>query len=309
MFYNSNRRRCTIAVDKEQARFILRSYRPDGSDGADPEFAEALKLAHEDVELGQWLANERTFDAAFAAALAEVKLPVALCKTILTGLAIERGEMPQANDRLDASMIGALASIQPPPSLRGEVLAAMRSTARVVRPAVSVWRRAAVPLAAAAGVALAFASTWRHDPQSLTPSAPLPVDVVETGFIRTFESSRFTLDERREDQRLLITHLKQRKLPCPCCLPRGLANVKSIGCRELVINGKSGSLICFDAHENGIFHFIIFRRADVRGELPERQSPSYSQCGSWAIARWADDERVFLLLGNHMDTAKLAGLF
>ena len=299
-------------MDKEQARFILRSYRPDGSDGADPEFAEALKLAHEDVELGQWLANERSFDAAFASALAEVKLPVALCKNILTGLAIERGDLPQATDAIDTAMIGALASIQPPPAFRSELLAAMKSTARSARATrrpLAFWRHLTHPLAAAAGIALAFALTRRIEPQPLAQNAPLPVELVETGFIRAIASPRFALDEKRDDHRVLLTHLKERRLPCPCCLPRGLANVKGIGCRELVINGKSGSLICFDAREDGVVHLIIFRREDVRGELPQRQSPSFSQCGTWAVAKWADDERVFLLLGNHTDTAKLAALF
>jgi len=296
-------------MDKEQARFILRSYRPDGSDGSDPGFAEALKLAHEDVELGRWLANERTFDAAFAAALAEVKLPVALCKNILTGLAIERGDIPQATDRLDAAMIGALAAIQPLPSLRSEILAAMKSTPRASRPQVFFWRHAAIPLAAVAGIALAFAITRGHETQPLAKDAPLPMDVVETGFIREFESPRFTLDEKREDHGVLITHLKEHRLPCPCCLPRGLVNVKGIGCRELVINGKSGSLICFAAQDGGVIHLIIFRREDVRGELPQRQSPAYSQCGNWTVARWGDDERVFFLLGKDTNMAKLAALF
>jgi hypothetical protein len=296
-------------VDKEQARFILRSFRPDGSDGSDPEFAEALKLAHEDIELGQWLANERTFDAAFAAALAGVTLPPALGNTILTALAIKRGDTPQAADPLDAAMIGALASLQPPLALRGEVLAGMKSTARPDRRPVSSWRRAAIPLAAAAGIALALVITRRQVSPPLVRNAPLPVEVVETGFIRAFESPRFALDETLEDHRVLITHLKQRKLPCPCCLPRGLANVKGIGCRELVINGKSGSLLCFDAREEGIVHLIIFRREDVRGELPQRQSPAYSQSGSWSVARWADDERAFFLLGKDTNTTKLAALF
>ena len=56
-------------MDKEQARFILRSFRPDGADARDPDFTEALELAMEDRELGDWLANERAFDTAFSQAL------------------------------------------------------------------------------------------------------------------------------------------------------------------------------------------------------------------------------------------------
>lgn len=296
-------------MDKEQARFVLRSYRPDGSDGSDPEFAEALKLAHQDVELGQWLANERTFDAAFAAALAEVKLPVALCKNILTGLAIERGDIPQATDAMDAAIIGALASIEPPAALRSEVLMAMKSTASAGRRRPWLWRRAAVPLAAAAGIAMAFFVTRKDVSQPLAKAVPLRADVVETGFIRTFESPLFSLDEKRADHQLLIAHLQEHKLPCPCCLPRGLANVKGIGCRELVINGKIGSLICYDDQENGVVHLVIFRRQDVSGEFPDRDAPEVTQHGRWTVACWAHDEKVFMLLSNNTSVAKLADLF
>lgn len=296
-------------MDKEQARFILRSYRPDGSDGRDPEFAEALKLAHEDIELGQWLANERTFDAAFAAALAEVKLPVALCKNILTGLTIERGDIPQAADALDGAIIGALASIQPPAALRSELLAAMKTTSSGGQQQPWVWRRAAIPLVAAAGIALAFFVTGRETTHALARTAPLPADVVETGFIRAFESPLFSLDEKRADHRMLVAHLQEHKLPCPCCLPRGMANIKGIGCRELVINGKTGSLICYDDQENGVVHLVIFRREDVSGEFPDHEAPEVSQHGLWTVASWAHDEKVFMLLSNHTSVAKLADLF
>ena len=296
-------------MDKQQARFILRSFRPDGSDSSDPEFAEALKLAHEDIELGQWLANERTFDAAFAAALAEVKLPVALCQNILTGLAIERGDIPQAADAFDAALIGALASIEPPAALRSEVLAAMKSTANTGRQRPWMWQRAAIPLAAAAGIALAFVVTRRQLPPPLAQTAPLPAEVVETGFIRTFESPLFSLDEKRVDHRVLIAHLQEHKLPCPCCLPRGLTNVKGIGCRELVINGKTGSLICYDDLKNGVVHLVIFRRQDVCGDFPDREAPQVSQHGRWTVACWAHDEKVFMLLGNSTSVDKLAELF
>jgi len=96
-------------MDKEQARFILRSFRPDGADVNDADFAEALALAMENRELGEWLAGERAFDAAFAKALTAVDLPETLREDILGCLAGERGDFPQAEDHRDAALIGALA--------------------------------------------------------------------------------------------------------------------------------------------------------------------------------------------------------
>lgn len=301
-------------MDKEHAKFLLKSFRPDGADAADPEFSEALALATEDRELGEWLARERAFDAAFSEALGTLPLPQSLRNEILGSLAAERGDYPQADDTLDASFIGAIASIQPPAALRSEVLAAMRRSATptaqtiTAPPVARIWKRIAIPLAAAAGIALALVVTREKPASHAVANGPLPVDVVQAGFIRAYESPIFSLDTKQEDQRQLVEHLKARSLPCPGCLPPGLAKVKGIGCRELVIDGKRGSLVCFDERENGVVHLVIFRRQDISGILPQRDHPDLAQNGHWAVARWEDEKNVFLLIGN-TEVDKLATLF
>lgn len=295
-------------MDKEQARFVLRSFRPDGADVNDHDFAEALALAIENRELGEWLAEERAFDAAFAKALASVALPEHLLQDILGCLAGERGDFPQAEDARDAALIGALASIHPPRALREEILTAMGRTGQSTLAGRSRWRRMSVPLAAAAGIALAVFLTRRNDPPPLAIASPVPVDVVQAGFIQAYQSPSFSLDTKRTDHQVLITHLKSLKLPCPGCLPPGLAKIKGMGCRELVIDGKRGSLICFDERVNGVVHLVIFRREDVCGELPQRDHPAFAQSGTWAAARWEDEQNVFILIGN-TDVEKLATLF
>jgi hypothetical protein len=291
-------------MDKEQARFILRSFRPDGADCGDADFAEALKLAAEDLELNEWLAAERAFDASFSRALGSVDLPPGLRDDILACLAAGRGDLPQAEDPLDATLIGAVAAIRVPSSLRDETLAAMELTAAsVVRPGFP-WRRLALPVAAAAGVAFALVLNRPTDTQdSLPPLAagaePVPLELVQAGFIRTFESPLFHLDARRDDHRELVEHLRARKLPCMSTLPPGLRNAKGVGCRELIIDGKQGSLLCFDEQENGTVHLVIFRSEDVRcGGLPRCGSPRFVRDGNWSVARWTADGNVFVLLGN-----------
>ncbi len=296
-------------MDKQRAQFILRGFRPDGADRNDHDFAEALAMAIENRELGEWLAQERSFDNSFAQALSSVDLPANLRQDILGCLAGECADFPQAADAWDAAIIGALASVQAPPGLRPEVLTAMERTTRGgVRPTKSILHRLPVPLAAAAGVALAFILTPRTEPPALTKSGPLPVDVVQAGFLRTYESPLFSLDELRKNHEDIVTHLKSSGLPCPCCLPRGLVNVKGIGCRELTIDGKRGTLICFDEGENGVLHLLIFRREDVSGELPAREHPMFAQNGHWAAARWQDHQNVCMLIGN-TDIRKLATIF
>lgn len=295
-------------MDKEQARFILRSFRPDGADVNDRDFADALAMATENRELGEWLAQERALDGAFAQALCSVELPANLREDILGCLAGDRGDFPQAEDGPDTAMIGALASIHPPSALRQEILAAMERTVGAEPVGKPFWRRMSLPLAAAAGVALAFFLTRGEEAPKLAAAGPLPVDVVQAGFIRTFESPLFSLDDARGDHQVLIENLKTRKLPCPGCLPPGLVDVKAVGCRELVIDGKRGSLICFDEREAGVIHLVIFRREDVSGDLPARDRPAFAQQGCWAAARWEDDQNVFILMGN-TDVRKLAALF
>jgi hypothetical protein len=297
-------------MDKQQARFILQSFRPDGADVDNRDFAEALAMAARDRELGEWLAAERAFDGSFAAALTSIELPESLRDDILGCLAARRGDYPQASDATDMAMIGAFASIQAPPALRGQILMAMERsrTPVVVRP--SLWRRLAIPMAAAAGIALALVLTRETSLNKATAdyAAPVSVDVVQAGFISTYESPIFSLDMKREDHRELVNHLKSRKLPCPGCLPKGLEKVKGIGCRELVINGKRGSLVCYDERENGVVHLVIFRREDVTGEVPARERANFSQHGNWAAARWGDDKNVFILIGA-TDVGKLSRLF
>lgn len=287
-------------MDKEQARFILRSFRPDGADAGDPDFAEALKLAMENRELGEWLSGERAFDSAFANALVTVDLPELLREDIMACLATERGDFPQAEDATDAAWIGALASIQPPPALRDAVLAAMDRTRTMEEPPakISVFRRLMVPLAAAAGIALAFLVTRGAEPAAVVKNRGVPIDVVQANFVRTFESPAFALEQKRDDKTVLISHLRERKLPCPGCLPPGLQNLKGIGCRELIVDGKRGSLICFEMGVNGAVHMVVFRREDVSGDFPPLDRPEITRNGKWSSARWEHDGKVFLVMSD-----------
>lgn len=297
-------------MDKEQARFILRSYRPDGADVEDQDFAEALALAMEDRELGEWLAHERAFDAAFSDALGSVNLPETLREDILACLAGERQDFPQAEDSLDAAWIGALASIHPPAAMRDEILAAMDRTA-VAANVVPISRkpllkRLAIPLAAAAGIALAFLVTRADKPVSFAKT--VPIEAVQAGFVKSYESPFFHLEEKRDNKQILIRHLQERKLPCPGCLPPGLDKLKSIGCRKLEVDGKKGSLLCFKVGSDDIVHIVIFRREDVSGDFPPMEEPQFVRIGDWTSARWENGGKVFLMMSDTMGE-KLVDLF
>ena len=78
-------------MDREQARFILQSLRPDGTDVASADFEEALIVAAQDSVLGEWLSAERRRDAVIAEAFEDVPVPPDLIDEILTQVSLERG--------------------------------------------------------------------------------------------------------------------------------------------------------------------------------------------------------------------------
>lgn len=310
-------------MDKEEARFILRCFRPDGADAENPDFAEALAWAAKDRDLGDWLAHERASDADFARALNAVGIPSDLRDEILAGLAIERGDDGGRPDEFDRSVIGALAMVTPPAGLRGEILAAMARTAIPDMPVKSRGRgwRFGLPLAAAAGIALAFLisgpETETSNPVAVNPPAGgeiVPVSLtlsgLENGFIEAFESPDFTLDMENPDHQALFKHLRSAKLPCPShSVPKGLRKLPGAGCRELEIDGKRGTLVCFKRDGN-LVHLVVFKRDDVKCKLPKSGKPVIGRHGNWAVARWEDRDCVFVMLGKGDIGAKdLEGMF
>jgi len=120
-------------MNNEQAKFILRAYRPGGRDAGDATFGAAVEQARSDPALGAWFAREQAFDAAVAAKVRAVAPPAGLREAILTGARMSR---PPA-----AESAG--------PRWRPAVWLAVAAAVAVLLSVVSVrWFRAAGPGAA-----------------------------------------------------------------------------------------------------------------------------------------------------------------
>lgn len=72
-------------MNTEQAKFILRGYRPNGADAGDATFSAALEQAKHDFVVRDWFAREQAFDGAVSAKLAAVPVPAGLREAILAG--------------------------------------------------------------------------------------------------------------------------------------------------------------------------------------------------------------------------------
>lgn len=72
-------------MDKNEAKLLLQSGRPNGQDSSRPGFAEALAMVERDPELKAWWGTQQKFDRKVSAKLGEVPLPADLRANILAG--------------------------------------------------------------------------------------------------------------------------------------------------------------------------------------------------------------------------------
>ena len=77
-------------MSNSEAKFILGAYRPGGRDASDPAFADALKQAQTDPQVGEWFARSRAYDAAVAAKLGSVQPPASLRDALIAGARMGR---------------------------------------------------------------------------------------------------------------------------------------------------------------------------------------------------------------------------
>lgn len=305
-------------MDKERAKFILQSFRPNGGDAGEPVFAEALKLAAGDRELGEWLAAERAEDAAFAAVLSHLKIPEDLREAIFEVL-------EGAQDRpaeFDADFVGALAAVRPPSGLREEILGAMeveyeeQKVEKITRPhrrgyfRVALWTSSvAAVVAVVVGVAAFFAGAGGNALAGTTPQQ------VESSAIKMLESPFFSLDLQNDRQAALYDWLQKRNLPTPDQLPAGLRGVPGIGCKYLEVGEKQsrGSLICYQK-EGMTVHLVIVGREVMEVDVIKQWKEAVEGCHDcpknegWAMTRWADEKYAYFLLGK-VESEQLAALF
>jgi len=95
-------------MDKETARMLLESYRPQ--DHADPMFTDALAEAARDPELGVWFAEQQRFDALMGQKFREVPVPAEVKVRVLADARAALPVAPRARWPLALAAAAVLAA-------------------------------------------------------------------------------------------------------------------------------------------------------------------------------------------------------
>jgi hypothetical protein len=149
-------------MDEQEARMILRAYRPGDQDQNDPQFAEALEEARKNPDLARWFAEEREFDRAMAAHIEAVPAPFGL-KTRILAQARTRATSTQSRWAAGLAVVAALLFL--------------------IAQIVSLWRTPEAPSAVLPNYAREMVSFVRLMP-------PLEMESKDLGAIRSWLTKR-----------------------------------------------------------------------------------------------------------------------
>ncbi len=313
-------------MDKQHAKLILQSFRPDGADAGNPDFAEALQMCAEDRELSMWLAQERANDAVFAEALMTVDIPDGLRDEILSVMNNEVSGK-DLNSELDSLFIGAVASINPPRDLRDKIISAMEveRDSRVVtekshQPENIVkfpmrWFNTAAVAALFILGAIFILPEFTAKETKLATVQRLKLAEVQMG-TGNFLNAAYEVDISNDTMEGVNTWLAGQGMPVANTVPKGLVScdVKG-GCKLSLDNGVQASMIQFKKKGKGEYYLIILdvnsvEDADKLLNLSEVKLQKCKNCPytKFNIRSWRDEDKAYILL-TKSNSKELSELF
>jgi hypothetical protein len=318
-------------MDRDKAKFILQSYRPDGADASNPDFTDALRLAAEDRELSLWLAQERAHDAMFAEALLSVHIPDGLRDEILSVMD-DDGAGKDLRSEMDAVFIGAMAHVTPPKGLRDQIISAMEieRESRVVMPHSSETEKivkfpmrwfnvAAIAALLILGVIFSFPGFTANEStvNELGGKAgeKLKLAQVQLGSGKHINASH-EVDITDNSIEGVNTWLAGQGMPVANTVPKGLVSCDVRGgCKLTLDNGVQASMIQFKKKDKGEYYLMILdltsvEDADKLLNLSEVKLQKCKNCPytKFNIRSWRDEDKAYILL-TKSDSKELAELF
>jgi len=312
-------------MDREQARFILQSFRPDGGDAKAPDFGEALGVAAEDRELGDWLAGERAQDAVYASALAELSVPPALRANILERHGFEchrarpESEGPSGETaevvEMDAPCAEAAAEVSPPAGRRKERLRVLKVETRADPEVVDQsadwentgrkgwWKTTMVAASLVLGAFAAFELTSPSNSPGRASQGDIALSKLEHRAIKEVaHPGTFLLRSAHlPDHEAWLTRNQAPALDLSE-IPEGILAGKAVGSRLFMMGQTKISLLCLEVEDQSV-HLAVLRSEDLQSEDLEKLKNGSSECWQCpatkvAVAAWQGREQVYLLLGK-----------
>ena len=270
-------------MNNEEAKFILRAYRPDGQDARDPQFAEALEQARLDPELGRWFAEQTTFDKAVSQKLQAIPVPADLRASILAGRKIIR-PVPWWTRRLHPAAAAAMLAL----TFATIGLFAAREPAEAPADFKHFSNDLTDYLGKGYGVL----------PKEMQPATEQVGYFGDQSYRITYRSP--SLDDIRQ---WLTTNGGHGEFKGP----RGLGRALNLGCGVLNWRGRRVSLIAFQTgrslpHDK--IHVAIINSAELP-DPPAPGVPSLIELGNWSTAAWNDGKLTYFLVAP-LEPYKLA---
>ncbi len=271
-------------MDNEQAKFILRAYRPGGQDAQDPMFAEALEQARRDPELGRWFAQETALDAAIGERARAIRVPSDLKAAILAGHKI----------------------IQP-----------VRWWQRRIHPAAA----AATVLLTLGLIGFMALRTPREGAADFRRFTSDITDHLSKGYglilnqsrvlnpgMSYFGSTNYRLPFRSASIEDVRGWLGENNGHGDFALPGGLKDSRNLGCSVLEWRGKRVTVVCFQTGPRlprDKVHLVLIRSDDLP-DPPAVGAPRFHERGEWSTAEWNDGTHTYVLMapGDRMALAK-----
>ncbi len=261
-------------MNNDEAKFILRAYRPGGQDAADPQFAEALAQSRRDPELSRWLAEQTALDAALGAKLQSIRVPADLKASILAGRKIVRPEPwwrrsihPWAAAAALAVTFGTIGflALHEPPEPKADFALFTREIADYLGKGYGVLPRHAH-----------LASTD----------------------MSYFGSTSYRMNYRSPELDDIRRWLAENGGHSDFTSPGGLKRPLNLGCGVMDWRGKRITLIAFQTGRSlpqDKVHLVIINTADLP-DPPAHGQPRFDEREDWTTVAWSDGALTYFLM-------------
>lgn len=255
----------------------LGAFRADRNTDDQPELADALEAAAGNPALGEWLANETSFDDCFRSSLKQLRPPADLRQSILNAI-----------------------------NQQGLVSEERPASGTLIAPSPSVWWRHPAVLSAAASVAILFMiGVLVFKPQKLEASPELP-DLYRDVASHALTAKDYNLQSSELDS--IHQFLLEQNVPAPDRYPRGGADLVPYGCHTLDWRGRTVTGICLrSTTTDKVVHLYIAQRSDFPNETHPTEAQLHQTGNELSMAVWAcaNSIYVFIVRGSMDDLSQL----